>query len=235
MHNDSAGAKNLTRSGGKTFYVYTHARPDGGVFYVGKGVGDRARDFSQRSEHHKRVCNKIGRGNVLIAAHAVHDERHAYVIERQLILSMRKAGFPLVNGDNGGQTRTGVVIHPEHREKIRKALTGHPVSQETRAKISAAGKGRVATPAARARMSAKKLSESHKAALLAAITGRVVSEVSREKSRQKMLGRPVSEETREKLRLSHLGEKPSAETLEKRSIALRAAWARRKQTTGATA
>ena len=218
----------LTRRGGKTFYIYTHARPDGSIFYVGKGVGDRARDFIQRSEHHKRVCAKYGRGQILIRAYPVQDERHAYAAERQLILAMRKAGFVLINKDDGGVGRTGVVIGIEQRERIRQALMGHAVSQETRHRIAEAGRGRVTSAATKARLSARKLSDAHKAILLAAITGRVVSEESRQKAREKMLGRTLTDEHKAKLRESHLGQKPSAETLAKRSISLRAAWARRK-------
>lgn len=213
----------------RRFYIYTHARPDGAIFYVGKGCGDRSRDFYNRSEHHKRVVNKYGAKNIQIRSYVVRDEHHAYVIERQLILAMRKAGVALINRDNGGRTRTGVVIHPEHREKIRLALIGHPVSAEARAKISAAGKGRVPSAATRAKYAAKKLSESHKEALLRATTGRVVSEESRAKAREKMLGRKLTEEHRQKLRDAKLGTKHAPETFEKRSLALRAAWARRKQ------
>lgn len=232
MHNDSQAILDdilwLTRRGGKTFYIYTHARPDGRIFYVGKGVGDRARDFFQRSERHKRVCAKYGRDNIIIKAYPTHDEKHAYAAERQLILAMRKAGLELINTDDGGNGRVGVTIGPEQRERIRKALMGHSVSQETRERIGKAGIGRVASEAARARMSAKKLSPAHKAALMAAIVGRVVSEESRQKAREKMLGRTLTDEHKAKLREAHLGKKPSAETLVKRSIALRAAWARRK-------
>lgn len=220
----------LTRRGGKTFYVYTHARPDGRIFYVGKGVGDRARDFYQRSEYHKRICQKYGRENIVVRAYATHDERHAYAVERQLILALRNAGIALINTDDGGVGRTGVTIGQAQRERIRQALLGHPVSPETREKISKAGIGRVPSEAARARMSAKKLSAEHKAALLAAITGRVVSEEAKQKSREKMLGRTLTDEHRAKLRAAHLGRKQSAETIAKRTIALRAAAAKRKAT-----
>ena len=37
------------------FYVYMHCRPDGSVFYVGKGCGKRARDFASRSQKHHEI------------------------------------------------------------------------------------------------------------------------------------------------------------------------------------
>lgn len=218
----------LTRKGGKTFYVYTHARPDGSVFYVGKGVGDRARDFWQRSEHHKRIIRKHGEANIRVMAYAVVDERHAYAAERHLILAMRRAGLKLANVDDGGNGRIGFVMTPEHREKLSAAGMGHAVRETTRQKISEAGKGRTATEATKAKLRAKKLSDEHKAALIAAITGRPVSEESRAKARAKMQGRKLTEEHRKKLSESHRGKKHDPSTREARSAALKAAWARRK-------
>lgn len=216
------------KRGGKVFYIYTHSRPDGVVFYVGKGVGDRAVDFYQRSDYHKRITAKHGVNNILVAAYEVFNEVHAYAVERMLIMAMRKAGLKLCNQDDGGSGRVGVRLTDDHKEKLCQAGIGHLVSAETRLKISHAGMGRVSSAATRLLLSQKTLSVSHKAALLAATTGRVVSEDQKDRARQKMLGRVLSPEHIQKLSDSHKGFKPTAETLAKRSISLKAAWAKRK-------
>ena len=41
-------------------YVYLHTKPNGEIFYVGKGNGYRAYDKNHRSEYWKRVVNKYG-------------------------------------------------------------------------------------------------------------------------------------------------------------------------------
>ena len=210
------------------FYVYTHAKPDGQIFYVGKGIGIRAKDFCRRNDWHKKVTQKYGRDNIKICAYEVFDEVHAYAIERQLISILRKAGYELCNIDPGGQGRLGVRLSEEHKQKLRVAGLGHAVSKETRARIGAAGIGRKPSAAARMKMSQKRLSPAHREALIAATTGRKVSEDQKARAREKMVGRKLSDEHKEKLRISHLGQKPSKETLAKRSISLKAAWARRK-------
>jgi hypothetical protein len=227
MRNDSD--RHLVKRGGQIFYIYTHARPDGSVFYVGKGIGRRARDFRARSDQHKAITGELGLKNIVVRAYPVPDERHALTAERVLILALRKAGARLVNADNGGGGFSGGRVKtPEHRKKLSQAGMGHAVSDETRKKIGERGRGRRPTEATRAKLSAKKLSESHKAALLAAISGRIVSEESRAKSRAKMQGRTLTADHRQKLSDSHKGLKHDPSTKATRSAALKAAWARRK-------
>lgn len=227
--------RDLTKTGGKIFYIYTHARPDGSIFYVGKGVGDRARDFWNRGEHHKRVVSKYGEQNIVVEAYAVFDEVHAYALERQLILAMRKAGIRLINQDDGGRARIGVTISPEHREKLRQALMGHPVSDETRARQRAAGLGRKLAPAIVEKMKQRKLGDEHKAALLRAITGRQVSEETKAKIRKANTGRKLSDEHRAKLREARARQPRTEEESAKRSAAIRAGFARKRQSAEATA
>ena len=49
------------------FFVYLHKRPDGSVFYVGKGSKARANEFapSRRTAHHRNVVAKHGREDML--------------------------------------------------------------------------------------------------------------------------------------------------------------------------
>lgn len=47
-------------------YVYTHATVDKGVFYVGRGRGDRYKNFWNRSDRHKAITTAAGRKNIII-------------------------------------------------------------------------------------------------------------------------------------------------------------------------
>ena len=42
------------------FYVYLHKKPNGQIFYVGKGKGYRATQKSNRNAYWKRVVDKYG-------------------------------------------------------------------------------------------------------------------------------------------------------------------------------
>ena len=77
-------------------YVYTHATPDGVVFYVGKGRGDRSKDFYDRKPSHILITQKVGRKNVLVEKIAC-EPGTAKEKEIQLIAFHVAAGSPLVN------------------------------------------------------------------------------------------------------------------------------------------
>lgn len=160
------------QGGTKEFYAYVHARPDGSIFYVGKGSGKRAKKFSGRNQHHKNVVQKHGRQNILAGTIECSDEATAFELERGLIACLKRMGVPLVNRTEGGEGCVGLVVTDEQKQKLSAALKGRPrgpVSKETGARISAAK------------------------------TGFKFSAESREKMRQAALGRVVSDETRKKL------------------------------------
>ena len=52
----------------RRFVVYLHRRPNGEIFYVGKGLLQRAYDFapSRRTDWHKNIVAKYGRENILV-------------------------------------------------------------------------------------------------------------------------------------------------------------------------
>lgn len=49
------------------YYVYTHSRPDGRVFYIGKGRKNRAFTFTKRNKHHRAICEKYGIENIRVS------------------------------------------------------------------------------------------------------------------------------------------------------------------------
>ena len=91
------------------FYVYTHARPDGLVFYVGKGAARRAWDFSpsRRTLHHLNIIRKHGAKNIVVRIIPQPDESSAFAHEIALIATCRSSGVELINLTDGGEGTSG--------------------------------------------------------------------------------------------------------------------------------
>jgi hypothetical protein len=143
------------------FYAYVHRRADtGAVFYVGKGMGYRSHDRSNRNKHWNHIVAKHGHTVEIVAR--FESESEAFAHERALIAKYRAAGVVLVNMTDGGEGVCGKVVTPEQRAKLSAALKGRkptpeelaavlaaiaargPMTEEHRARISAAKVGRTA-------------------------------------------------------------------------------------------
>lgn len=148
------------------FYTYAHSKPDGTIFYIGKGRKNRAYDLVKRNVYWKRVVEKYGQPTVEILANW-KTEAEAFDHEILLISCFKDMGYKLANLTNGGEGSTGFKHSQESIEKIVKIKTENPSkywlgksrSQETKDKISKAlmGVGRPHTEEAK-----KKISEAHK-------------------------------------------------------------------------
>lgn len=108
----------------KSFYAYTHSRPDGSVFYVGKGFGRRAWNFTHgRNPYHRSIIKKHGAENIIVTVFPCESEEAAFELERKMI-----AEHPdLANMTEGGE-----------------GASGRPISDKTRAAFDAA-RGRTKT------------------------------------------------------------------------------------------
>lgn len=139
------------------FYVYTLVRPDGRVFYVGKGKGDRIFDHDKeaRQGHQCHKCNiirKIWRQGKTYQRYYVFtttDEDEAYTHERELIAQYGRKN--LANLTDGGEGLRNPA--PEVRERLAApnrgkspSNKGKPCPPEMRARISATLKGRSLAP-----------------------------------------------------------------------------------------
>ena len=219
----------LTKRGGKTFYLYTHSYPDGDIFYVGKGVGDRAKDFFNRNRWHKGVCKKIGIKNVIIKAYQTIDERHALAAENQLILSLKRAGIILCNLSNGGEVGSGGRFSEEHRRRLSEAGKGFKKSPETLEKMRIAKIGIKHTEARKQKQRETDLPrEKQIQAMRMANLGKKRNPEIVFKVAFANTGQLRSPETKEKMRVAHIGTKHDPSTREKRSIAIKAGWAKRR-------
>jgi hypothetical protein len=125
------------------FYVYLHARPDGSVFYVGKGKGKRVYDFrNNRNPHYLRTVDRAGKENVLVTIFPCDDEPDSFYVETIVIDLLRKRGDRLCNLTDGGDGVRGYVMTDEVRAKMSAARKGKPLTLEHRQKMSEAHKGR---------------------------------------------------------------------------------------------
>jgi len=163
------------------FYVYTLARPDESVFYVGKGSGKRIRQHEWEAQRgcSCRKCNVIRKiwrngGEVQkVIVYRTSDEQAALDYEIALIRHYGREN--LVNLTDGGDGTSGLIV-----------------SEHARHAVAEANRNRIHSPLSRMK---KRLAN----------IGRVLSEETREKIRQRKIGQSASDETRAKLRESSKG------------------------------
>lgn len=112
------------------YYVYAHSAPSYGVFYVGKGSGERLFKTGNRNLFWKRIAAKYGFTASILAV--FETEQEAYDSEVSWIAYFRGIGQCEANFTNGGD---GVrVTHRWWNEKISAALKGRntPKGKESR-------------------------------------------------------------------------------------------------------
>src|SRR5574343_102749 len=100
------------------FYVYFHKRPDGSIFYVGKGKNDRAWYKRNRNKHWWNVVNKHGSFDVEIVKSGL-TEQEAFDLEAKYV---NEIGIDnLTNMTMGGISTTG-YRHTEETRKLQKEI-----------------------------------------------------------------------------------------------------------------
>lgn len=201
--------------------AYTHARPDGRVFYVGKGTEKRAFNLRRQNKHHTNIVRKYGIENIIVGWVECEDHEEAFELEKHLIATCREIGIKLCNRTDGGDgTRNPCA---ETRAKIGAAHKGKVMSSATREKIGLAALGR---------NKGRHISDETRAKIRSANIGKKLSDETRAKMRAsakgKNAGKVRSAETRAKLRSAHLGMKASDKTRAKMSASAKSAWKRRR-------
>ena len=156
------------------FYTYAHYTPQGRLFYIGKGQGNRAHRFYNRGVHWNYVVAKYGKPDVQILANWKTD-KEALDHEVLLINCFKELGHKLCNQTNGGEGTSGLKLSKEHKAKISlklKGREGKKPSAETLKKLRESHLGQVAwnkgikgvytqTPESIAKRSAKMLGHTH--------------------------------------------------------------------------
>lgn len=106
------------------FYTYAHTKPDGTIFYIGKGKDNRAWKKTRRNRFWVNTVKKYGSFGVEILADW-ETEKEALEHEILLISCFRKMGYKLVNLTDGGEGLSGFKHSEEHKKKISEALRGN--------------------------------------------------------------------------------------------------------------
>lgn len=106
------------------FYTYSHSAPNGKVFYIGKGVNDRAFSFKDRSHDWKRAVKSSNGVQVKILAEW-STEKEAYDHEMFLISCFKDMGYALVNKTGGGAGPFGVKVSEEMKQLKSNQMTGY--------------------------------------------------------------------------------------------------------------
>ena len=155
----------------KQFYVYIHKKPDGTPIYVGKGTGNRAYQFSKRTQWHKNIVAKYGRHNIIVEIVNCVNESQAFDLEKIYIKQFKHSGVCLVNLTDGGEGTSGLIRgeqSEQHKHKNANAKRGNTFRRgskhtpESIEKMRQAHSGKRMTDAQKKNYSIRKLGVAHK-------------------------------------------------------------------------
>ncbi|HSH79779.1 MAG TPA: GIY-YIG nuclease family protein [Herpetosiphonaceae bacterium] len=142
------------------FYVYVLCRPDGRVFYVGKGLERRFRQHKWEAArgHRCHKCNvirKIWRDGGQVRCYILletDNEQEAFAYERELIALYGREN--LVNLTDGGEGQSGKIVSHETRAKLSRANQRRYSDPSEREKTGLRNRLRFADPSVREKLSA---------------------------------------------------------------------------------
>jgi hypothetical protein len=100
------------------FFTYAHSKPNGALFYIGKGSEKRAYAKDNRNPYWQHIVGKHGRTVDMLAGW--DQEADAFLHEQFLIACFKDMGYQLANITDGGE-----------------GVSGHKHSAQTKAKMSA--------------------------------------------------------------------------------------------------
>ena len=179
-------------------FAYVHCKPDGTVFYVGKGALRRVKNLRERNAYHRRVVDKYGKKNILIGMLECSSEQIAFDLERGLIKCLKRQGVSLANCTDGGEG--GSNPRPETRAKLSAAAKERGISAACREATVVARKGKPLSDTQRLKVSqgmkGKVFTEEHKRNISAAAKKRGMPSAVTVAAHAKTRGRVQSLEER---------------------------------------
>lgn len=98
------------------FYTYAHKKPNGEIFYIGKGSLKRAYAYDNRNSYWKNIVAKYGLIVDILSTWS--DEQEAISHEKLLIACLKDMGIKLCNITNGGEGVSGLKHTKETKEKL---------------------------------------------------------------------------------------------------------------------
>jgi len=98
------------------FYTYAHTKPDGTIFYIGKGQNKRAWKKTGRNTHWKNIVSKYKNYGVEILANW-DTEEEAFSHEVLLISCFKDLGYDLANHTTGGDGPSGYKWTEAQKQK----------------------------------------------------------------------------------------------------------------------
>jgi hypothetical protein len=120
-------------------FAYVHAKPNGQVFYVGKGSYHRSVNLANRSAWHNNITAKYGRENILVGRIECSSDEIAYELEKGLIKCFRNMGATLCNKTDGGPGTMGYSgyertpeVNARQSSILKEYLDKHPDEKERR-------------------------------------------------------------------------------------------------------
>jgi hypothetical protein len=103
------------------FLTYAHNKPDGSIFYIGKGTESRAHSSAGRNVVWKRTVEKHNGFGVQILA-KWRTEQEAFDHEIFLINTFRQMGVQLANIAEGGMGSAGFRHTEKHKNHLREVM-----------------------------------------------------------------------------------------------------------------
>ena len=120
------------------YYVYVHSKPNGELFYVGKGSMNRAFTSGKRSWGWTQIVQECGGVDMRIVKY-FETENEAFQFEKKFIKEMREQGHNLINASDGGRGPNGYKQSEEVRLHKRKLMTGYKFPTITCPKCGTSG------------------------------------------------------------------------------------------------
>ena len=196
--------------------AYIHCRPDGSVFYVGKGTLRRAHLFRARNPHYAAVVSKYGQHNILVGVMECSSPAGAFLLEQGLIRCFRRSNIELTNQTDGGDGLRSPSS--ETRQKMSRSRRAALQNPDVRRRVFDASRAAVARPDVRLRMSmsatGRRLSQSTRDKVRAAATGRRHTAETKARLSKMGMGHVVTDATRAKLSAALAGRQPPAHVVD---------------------